>query len=39
MNVNLYVYVRKKCTLTSKRTLEHGIENTIFVAKCWDHEM
>ena len=29
MNVNLYVYVRKKCTLTSKRTLEHGIENTI----------
>ena len=39
MNVNLYVYERKKCTLTSKRTLEHGIENTIFVAKCWDHEM
>ena len=39
MNVNLYVYERKKCTLTSKRTLEHGIENTIFVAKCWDQEM
>ena len=39
MNVNLYVYERQKVYDYDKRTLEHGIENTIFVAKCWDQEM
>ena len=38
MNVNMYVYERKKCTLTSKRTLEHDCKNKTFIAKCLEHK-